>query len=144
MIKNLRRKLGQEIYNFLKSKILDLPDYKYNINDVQNAGIVFLNSAANNPKYYFDENYSRLNYDIYYFANKADHKNQLDNLDNILIELTNINSVIIDNEIYELPIIYINGKPFQSTNWTVCTLDGFEDSFQVYKINFEFVCVKKN
>lgn len=144
IIKDLKRKLGQEIFNYLNAKILNLPEYKFNINDIENTGIVFLNNEPMVSKYYFDdEKYNRVNYDIYYFANKANHKIQLDNLDNILIELKNIKSVIIDTEIYEFPIIYINGKPFQSSNWTVCTLDGFEDAFQVYKINLEIVCVKK-
>lgn len=142
-ILDLKRQMGQEIYSHLKKIIPTLPEYKFNINDVQNSGIVFLNSRPQNSKLYFDCVTERLNYSIFYFASKSEHKKQLDNLDVILDELIKIDKIQIGQDTFLFSIIYLNGKPFQPSNWTACDLDGFEDAFQVYKIEYEIVCVKK-
>lgn len=143
-ITDLKRQMGQEIYFHLKKIIPKLPEYKFNINDVQNSGIVFLNTQPTNSKLYFDDTTNRLNYSIYYFASKSEHKNQLDNLDIILDQLIKIKEIQVGQDTFLFSIIYLNGKPFQPSNWTACDLDGFEDAFQVYKIDYEIVTIKKN
>lgn len=130
---NLNRKIAAEIYQMAIKNNNDLPPYAFDINDVVEGGLTF-SPLQPNLKYYFG-NIANFEYNIFYRANNGNtgsltQQHQLEYLFNFFIN--DLKLIQIEQKVYNVINVYINGVVNPNINWVQSTLNLIESTIQVY------------
>lgn len=135
---SLQLEVGQKIYDFLKEKIPNLPEYRFNINNIKNSAIILL--AVNpNIKYYFG-NVRNFSFQLYNVNAVGDSlmSTQLKQNEKIIDCLRkDFKNIIINEKKYEIVSIMLNGSQQPLVDWISATLDGYDQTSQIYLLNLD-------
>lgn len=136
--------VAQAVYDELNNNIPNLPEYRFNINNIINSAIIIV---ALNPtmKLYFGDirNFSFQLYNINTVGDELIYQQLKQNQQIIDFLRKDLKYIIINNEKYEIISIAINGTQQPQVDWVTTTLDGVDETLQVYMLNLEIQIMKK-
>lgn len=136
--------VAQAVYDELNNNISNLPEYRFNINNIINSAIIIV---ALNPtmKLYFGDirNFSFQLYNVNTVGDELVYQQLKQNQEIVDFLRKDLKYIIINNEKYEIISIAINGTQQPQVDWVTTTLDGVDETSQVYMLNLEIQIMKE-